>query len=237
MTKRPDPETSPRRPVGRPRGDGRPHLTRRAVFIAAARLIADHGYAGTSVRMIAQAAGTSPASLFNLFANKDALLNELIVFLAQPSLAFYRELEAQVRTGAAPAAALYRMVLEEAQLVASVERAFVAVFLLPELRQPQFGPARAARRELVAYYERRIVEGLADGSLSCDEPRLAAEQLFQLTETSLVMDEGGASLSPDKLARATARLCLRGLLSETEQLAAVEAHAERLQARFELPQA
>ncbi len=237
MTKPPDNATPARRPVGRPRGDGKPHLTRPAVFMAAARLIAEHGYAGTSVRMIAQAAETSPASLFNLFANKEALLNALITYLAQPSLAFYRELETQVRAGADPAAALYRMVLDETQVVASVDRAFVAVFLLPELRQPQFGPARAARRELVAHYERRIVEGVAEGSLRCDEPRLAAEQLFQLTETSLIMDAGGQILSPDKLARATARLCLRGLLSEPGRLDAVEAEAGRLQATFELPRA
>lgn len=219
--------------MGRPRSDGRPHLTRTAVFVAAARLIAEHGYAGTSVRMIAQAVGASPASLFNLFASKDELLNALIVFLAGPSLAFYREVEAEA--GGAPAAALYRMVYEEARLVASVERAFVAVFLLPELRQPPFGDARAARRELVGCYERRIRDGVADGSLVCDEPRLAAEQLFQLTETSLIMDEAG--LSPEDLARATARFGLRGLLADAGRLAEVEAQAGRLKAAFKLPQA
>ena len=225
----PSDQTPARRPVGRPRGDGRPHLTRPTVFFAAARLIAEHGYAGTSVRMIAQAAGASPASLFNLFASKDELLNALIAYLAQPSLAFYREVET---AGARPAAALYRMVHEETALVASVEQAFVAVFLLPELRQPQFAPARAVRRELTGYYERRIAEGVADGSLVCDQPALAAEQLFQLTETSLIMD---TPLAPQAQARATARLCLRGLLADPDRLETVEAEAAAIQAAFQLP--
>ncbi|WP_377351970.1 TetR/AcrR family transcriptional regulator [Phenylobacterium conjunctum] len=236
MTMPPDQERPLRRPVGRPRGDGRPHLTRTVVFLAAARLIAEHGYAGTSIRMIAREAEASPASLFNLFAGKDELLNELILYLAQPSLAFYGDLEAEVGAGAAPSAALYRMVFEEARLVASVDRAYVAVFLLPELRQSQFGPARAARRALVAHYQRLILGGLGDGTLVCDQPHLAAEQLFQLTETSLIMDETQPPLSPDDLARATARFCLRGLLADPARLADLEAEAAQLRSSLILPQ-
>ena len=47
--------TPARRPVGRPRGDGRPHLTRDEALLAAARLISAEGYTGASIRMIAQA--------------------------------------------------------------------------------------------------------------------------------------------------------------------------------------
>ncbi len=236
MSTDPEGEIRARRPVGRPRGDGRPHLTRNAVFLAAAQLIAEHGYAGTSIRMIARAAEASPASLFNLFTGKDELLNALIAYLAQPSLAFYGALEAEVRAGAPAAAALYRMVFEEARLVASVDRAFVAVFLLPELRQPPFGPARAVRRELVAFYERRIADGVKAGGLVCDQPRLAAEQLFQLTETSLIMDQDQPTPSPEALARATARFCLRGLLADPAQLDGVETEAVRLTSALIFPQ-
>lgn len=224
-----------RRPAGRPRSDGRPHLTRADVFLAAARLISEHGYAGASVRMIAQAVGASAASLFNLFGSKDELLNALIAYLAGPSLAFYADVEAEVAAGASAPSALFRMVLEEARLVASVERAFVAVFLLPELQQPQFGPARAVRDALVGFYERRIREGLATGSLVCDHPRLAAEQLFQLTETSMVMPAEHAAPSPDLLALATARFCLRGLLAAPEFLDSVEHEAAALQVELRLP--
>lgn len=237
MTTRSDRENPSRRPVGRPRGDGRPHLTRPAVFLAAARLIAERGYAGASIRMIAKAADASPASLFNLFADKDELLNALIAYLAQPSLAFYGDLEAEVRAGASAPAALYRMVFEEALLVASVERAFVAVFLLPELRQPPFGPARAVRRDLVAFYERRIIDGVREGALVCGQPRLAAEQLFQLTETSLILDEDQPRLSPDELARATARFCLRGLLADPGRLGRIEAEVAELRSSLILPDA
>ena len=42
-----------KRPVGRPRADGWPHITRQEVFDAAIGLIARYGYSGTSLRMIA----------------------------------------------------------------------------------------------------------------------------------------------------------------------------------------
>lgn len=210
---------SPRRPVGRPRSDGRPHLTRPEVFFVAARLIGSEGYTGASIRMIAQALGVGAASLFNLFPSKDALLNELVVYLAQPSLAFYRRLR---DLALAPDAALYKSLYEETSLVAAADPALPAIFYLPELRKPQFGPAQAARGALVAHYRALIEAGCADGSLTCQAIGLAAEQMLQLTETSVL---AARPMPADEQARATARLALRGLLARPERLDDVEAVA------------
>ncbi|MBA4013846.1 MAG: hypothetical protein C0481_18440 [Phenylobacterium sp.] len=214
--------TPNRRPVGRPRGDGRPHLTREAVFLTAAQLISAEGYTGASIRMIAQALGVATASLFNLFPTKDALLNDLVVFLVQPSLGFYGRLNA---LGRPPETALFKSLYEEAALVASVDRALPAIFYLPELRKPQFGPAQQARADLVAHYRNLIEAGVASGALVCDLPNLAAEQLLQLSETSVL---AALPASPQAQARASARLALRGLLADPTRLKAVEAEAMQL---------
>jgi AcrR family transcriptional regulator len=51
--------------------------SRRRIIDQALGLFAEHGYAGTSVRMIAEAAGTSPGLLYNYFENKQALLHAI----------------------------------------------------------------------------------------------------------------------------------------------------------------
>ncbi|WP_312165900.1 TetR/AcrR family transcriptional regulator [Phenylobacterium sp.] len=217
MTLAPD-----RRPVGRPRGDGRPHLTRDEVFLTAARLISAEGYTGASIRMIAQALQVAPASLFNLFGAKDALLNELVVYLAQPSLDFYARLNA---LALAPEVALFKSLFEEAALVASVDRALPAIFYLPELQKPQFEPAQRARAALVAHYRGLIEAGCESGALECDLPGLAAEQMLQLSETSVL---AALPAPPLAQARASARLALRALLADRGRLEAIEAQAAQV---------
>ena len=58
---------SGKRPVGRPRADGRPHLSKHAVFKTAAQMIARFGYAGASLRKIADQLDVSAPSILNMF--------------------------------------------------------------------------------------------------------------------------------------------------------------------------
>lgn len=48
--------------------------TRRRIVEAAGRLFSEHGYAGTSVRAVASAAGSSPESVYLIFGTKAAVL-------------------------------------------------------------------------------------------------------------------------------------------------------------------
>ena len=214
-----------RRPVGRPRGDGKPHLTREVVLSATARLMAIHGYGGTSIRMIAKDLKASPASLFHLFESKADLLNELIAFAAAPSLAFY----AQINELDVPAeVALYKSVFEEARVVASFDREQAGLFYLPELRQPEFAPAQQVRADMVTHFHWLIVEGCTSGALVSEHPALAAEQVFQLTETSILAGRDVAALSPEEQAAGAADICLRGLLAAPAQLHEIRQQAAQI---------
>ena len=51
--------------------------SRRRILVAALRLFAAHGYAGTSIRMIASAAGISVGLLYNYFPTKADLLGAI----------------------------------------------------------------------------------------------------------------------------------------------------------------
>ncbi len=211
-----------KRPVGRPRGDGTPHLTRERVFAVSAGLIGKHGFGGTSIRMIAGALKASPASLFHLFGSKADLLNDLIAFAAAPSLTFYGQIAA---LDLAPDVALYKSILEEVRWVASAERDQAALFYLPELRQAEFAPARQVRADMVRHFEALIARGCKAGVLVADYPQLAAEQVFQLTETSILAGDAVDRMLPDVQAMATADLCLRGLLADAARLDSLKVQA------------
>lgn len=219
-----------RRPVGRPRTDGKPHLSRARVFAVCARLIAEHGFAGTGIRLMAKELGASPASLFHLFGSKDGLLDELIAFAAAPSIAFHDRMRS---LDVPPAVALYRSVHEETRTVAAADRDHAALFYLPELRKPQFAAAQAVRARMVGFYRELIDAGTRSSALRPTDPALAAEQVFQLTETSIIAASTAVGLGAEAQATAAADFCLRALLSDPDALPRIATEASALSERIE----
>lgn len=70
-------EHRPRRRRGRPRGQDSA-VVREAALHAAIELIAEHGYAATSMAQVAAAAGISPSGLVHHFPSKSALLGAVL---------------------------------------------------------------------------------------------------------------------------------------------------------------
>src|SRR5882757_1219698 len=87
--------TPPRRPVGRRPG---PTQTRSAILAAAQVAFAEDGYAGTTIRRVAAAAGVDQALVLHYFASKDGLFAAAL--RADPPLRELVELteEGDVRT-------------------------------------------------------------------------------------------------------------------------------------------
>lgn len=73
-------------------------LSRTKILETALELFAHHGFASTSVRMIAQQAGIAQGLLYNYFENKEALLSTLI----QESMSDVRSTFPQVTPGDDP---------------------------------------------------------------------------------------------------------------------------------------
>jgi len=221
------------KPVGRPRLNGKPHVTRQDIFMSTAALIARHGYAGTSLRMIANSVDASTASIFNLFGSKDGLLNSLIEFMANTSFAFYEQVKVLKLD---PAVALYKCVYEEAFAVAHADAAFPSLFYLPELAKPEFVKAQSVRAEMVANYRDLIKTGI-NQKLFIDVPRqFTAEQIFQLTETSILTNKNTnhlrAKTSAKSQARAAADLALRGILLNPKSLPEIRLKAAKIKLSF-----
>lgn len=223
-----------KKPVGRPRSNGKPHITRRDVFAASAQLIAEHGYSGTSMRMIAAFLDASTASIFNLFPSKEALVNELIEFMADISLTFYAQLNARALD---PAVALYKSVYEETYALASADADFPSLFYLPELSKDVFVPAQAIRAKLVSHYRKLISTGISGGVFIDVPSQITAEQVVQLTETSILTNKRATKVTPKKQAIAAADFALRGILSNPQSLPMLQKASAEIDLVFIFPDA
>lgn len=63
--------------------------TREKIFFVAIELFATKGFAAVSIRDIAEAVGIKPASIYNHFDSKEAILNALIEFIKETTAAYY----------------------------------------------------------------------------------------------------------------------------------------------------
>ena len=148
--------------------------SRRRIIDEALALFAEHGYEGTSVRMIAEAAGTSPGLLYNYFENKQALLH-----------AIFAESVAQVRASfaladaAAPGQRLERLIrgsFEILQHHASFWRLSYGVRMQPAVLAG-LGPEL---HEWTAMIRRTLKGYLRDAGVA--QPEVEAAALFALID-------------------------------------------------------
>lgn len=137
--------------VGRPRAvpqHGEGPGPREQVLDAAAALFAEHGYAGTSTRAIAERVGIRQASLYYHFAGKDEILLELLENSVRPSLEFVEPL----LTHPDRDAALYALATIDVGTLLATAHNIGTLYLAHEVLQPRFDTFRAHRAELQSAY-------------------------------------------------------------------------------------
>jgi AcrR family transcriptional regulator len=200
--------------VGRPRAtpqQGSDLAPRDQILGAAAALFAEHGYAGTTTRAIAERVGIRQASLYYHFAGKDEILLELLEISVRPSLAFVDTLLALPDT----TAALYALASIDVETLLATPNNVGVLYLSHEVQQPRFDSFRAHRAELQAAYTTLV-------GRSVDQPEFVGACCMQLVEMVITLRRDG---EPDaSIASAIAEACLRLLgLSAAEVETAVAA--------------
>jgi AcrR family transcriptional regulator len=192
------------------------------ILAAAGRLFARQGFAATSTRQIAAAAGLRQPSLFHWFASKTAILDALLERLLAPPLAFAAELEAR----RVPAAlALYRFLRFDVEALLTTPYDVGALSVLPELRAPRFRGFWRERERLVAAVERWIRRGVREGVFARTDPALAARALFGLDEATLGWFRA-TGRDAAAVAEAVATLALRALLADPGAIEGLRAAAD-----------
>jgi AcrR family transcriptional regulator len=133
--------------------------TRQHILETAIRLFEERGYAGTTMRAIATAAGVSPSNAYYWFASKDQLVQE-----------FYRRIQVSHRERSADALARGGTLTERLLAVewAGIEvmapyhgfgSAFVGTAILPGAAVSPFSEQSAGARELSMEIYRDVVAG------------------------------------------------------------------------------
>jgi TetR/AcrR family transcriptional regulator, cholesterol catabolism regulator len=172
-------------------GDGR----RREIIRAAARLFGAQGYAGTSMRDIAQAVGLLPGSLYYHFPSKDVLIEEIFIAGTQVLSA---AIESAVAGLSDPWLRLERACITHLEAHLS-DSAFATVIATESLKSPP-----SLRAKLVAYrdrYEGLFVEMVAELDLppEIDRSIYRLSLLSTLNAVDFWYRPGGKT--PDYIAR------------------------------------
>jgi AcrR family transcriptional regulator len=194
-------------PVGRPRSGGRlrPGATpREEILDAAAELFTTRGYAATSTRSIAEAVGIRQASMYYHFARKEDLLRELLGQTVTPSLERAEEL---IALGLPADEALYRLAYFDCELLLAGRWNLASLYLVPEVRGPEFAEFWTARDRLRDRYAGWVAQA-ATGARPLAETAVVRDLVLGLVESVISMRSLTPDLDPAAVAPAVAAGCL-----------------------------
>lgn len=210
--------------AGQPRRGGRPTRAEaqrldQAVRAAALRLFLEHGFDGTSMDAIAEAAGTTKASVYARFTGKEAVFRSVMTWAMQRSDWPVQEPPApdlDDLTGAltAIAQAAQRRALDPSMIkLAQVAVAHAARF--PEIASQAYAAGHWPRRQLVVDL---LTRHAATGAIVADDPEILAEHfLGMVSGMPARLASFGVRRDPTDLAHHTQvaiGLFLRGLRPE-----------------------
>lgn len=203
--------------------DGAPD-TRQRILIEASRLLALHGYRGTTTRDIASAVGISQPSLFFHFPTKRAIVEELYRFDLIPALRGFENLMARDGT---PGAKLFAMIAGEVLREMDSPYDMRAYISFEALNDPELAPFRDLLGQFDMLTSDLIRQGQESGQFLDVDPWLALQMVSGFLARSnlfLTTDQARRPFHPE----ASASLVLRGLLADPDSLEKVRSEAEDL---------
>ena len=140
-------------------------IRREQICRAAAVVIAREGFAGTTMRMVAEEAGVSTGMLNHYFANRQDLLTQALVFVSERTQNRYREAIEAVPPGIERLRALLDSALMEDEQMVETWRVWINAYgeavRLPELRH-------TIEARLTSWYE--LIDTALEGLVPPDPP-------------------------------------------------------------------
>lgn len=202
--------------------------TRQRILIEASRLLALHGYRGTTTRDIASAVGISQPSLFFHFPSKRDIVEELYRFDLIPALTGFERLVAGDGT---PGAKLFAMIAGEVRREMDSPYDMRAYISFEALNDPELAPYRDLLKQFDELTSELIRQGQESGQLLDVDPWLALQMVSGFLARSnlfLTTDQARRPFHPE----ASACLVLRGLLTDPDSLEKIQKEANELIAGY-----
>jgi TetR/AcrR family transcriptional repressor of bet genes len=138
-------------------------IRREQICRAAAKVISEQGFAGTTMRMVAEAAGVSTGMLNHYFANRMDMLGETLVFVSMRQLGREAAAIEALEPGEGRLRALVRSVLPTDQETSEAWRVWIAA-LGASVRLWELRRVMAARNDLWFQILQRGLEGIVPRS-------------------------------------------------------------------------
>ena len=189
----------------------RPTGTRERILHEAAELFAVRGYGATSTRDIAEAVGVRQPSLFHHFANRAAILTELLDRSLEDAVPVAR----RAARGSGPASRrLFDYLVADFTMVLTSPWNLSGVYSDEVLRDPEFAVQAKQIGELDAAIRAMIRQGVASGEFVAVDPELTQAMIAGL-EIGLIRARPRLAVQEPALAcRQAAAFVLRGLLRD-----------------------
>lgn len=175
----------------------------------AARLFAQRGYRGTSMRDIGKAVGVHAGSLYAHIESKEQLLEAIVLHIMERS---EQDMADVLAAGGTATEQLHRIAAKDLKLIGE-NKEFATVFFhewrnLDEKRQQKVITSRdrweASLRDVFA-------KGIANGEFRDVEPRVASIALTSILNWAYVWYSPGGDLSTDQLAKRFVDIVINGV--------------------------
>jgi AcrR family transcriptional regulator len=192
------------------------------ILIAASRLFAQKGFASTTTREIATAAGIQQPSLYYWFPTKFDILNRLVESGIVDSAAFARRIR---RVKASAIVRLYALLLFDTRLLVASPYDLSFLTRAPELNDERltYRPHLAALNEAVEFLLKRAI---ADGDVEPIDPTLARTAMLALTGVTMEFRVERAAVEPT--VATVVRYAIRGIVTDRVDLDQTAAAAQIL---------
>lgn len=176
----------------------------------AARLFYHQSYNAVGMRMIAEAAGVRPASLYHHFTSKEELLYDIVLEVTKDFIDDHLPL---LDADGDPPARLARLV--ELHIEYFWRHRYAMSVGLREIRNltdEHYAEIREVRLRYQHGIQRFIADGVASGHFRCDDPQLTGLALLDMMNGVNGWFSEGGRYSIQSLSRSYARLVVRHLL-------------------------
>lgn len=178
------------------------------ILRAALGCFAEHGYHGTSIRMLAEAAGLSVPGVYHHYRSKQEILRRIVDTVMAELVAHVAA--AEEASDGTPGGRFDAVV--EALVLFHMSRRSDAFVASTEMRSmdPELRAAHIASRDaLQSRVEQAIADGVRAGHFSCDSPADAARAVCSLCVSIATWYRPSGALSPDALVAQYLGYCRR----------------------------
>jgi AcrR family transcriptional regulator len=169
--------------------------TSAAIRQAATRLFAEHGYAQTTMKMLAEQVGIQPSGIYNHVESKQVLLREIVIGAIQGLIS---DVHDAIDSADDLPTQLRRAVHWHASFHATHPlEMYICNGEIASVEEPARTRLVAYRQEYIGLFERLIQRGVAAGLFSTPSPKLAAYAILQMGMGVSVWYHAGGELTPD----------------------------------------